>query len=65
MSSTDQDPFRQNSSRRRRRSGPDEDEENGDNGQQMFGTDSKRLSTLQDQAQQQQNVNAGYTSMLL
>jgi hypothetical protein len=35
------------------------------NGQILQGTDSKRLSRLEDQTQQQQNVNAGYTSMLL
>lgn len=57
-----------NNSRRRRRSGPDEDgdDEDGMNmRQELQGSDSKRLSRLEDQLQQQQNVNAGYASMLL
>lgn len=58
-------PSQNSNSRRRRRSLPDEDEEDMNMRQELQGTDSKRLSRLEDQMQQQQNVNAGYTSMLL
>ncbi|KAI7890858.1 protein-tyrosine phosphatase-like protein [Mucor mucedo] len=50
------------SNRRRRRSDPDE--ETQEHSQQPDRSDSKRLSRLQDQ-NSQQNVNPGYTSMLL
>lgn len=50
----------ENRNRRRRRSGPEEEDES----HITHELDSKRLSRLEDQ-NPQQNVNAGYISMLL